>query len=249
MKLLQKIGLGIFLIGLSSFCSLVLLGKYKLNPKEFQRIINAKGIKSELFINSLNTNLVGKEFSEPFSFSSQIVTAVKEVNKIHKKNREWGKVIWDKPHSLSYDIAKIAGKGIIKENKSLFWLLTFGLGILGSLLYILPNLILLGPPGIKNNGIYFNSSTNRGFLGWFVFLFLVTFYIVLYFFPDYIVNWTYIVDPISRSISGNLASQWFLYGFLYCVVMIVMAIRMYIKYRNNMHQILRTTSVLFFQIV
>jgi len=80
-------------------------------------------------------------------------------------------------------------------------------------------------------------------------LFLVTFYIVLYFFPDYIVNWTYIVDPISQSISGNLASQWFLYGFLYCVVMIVMAIRMYIKYRNNMHQILRTTSVLFFQIV
>jgi len=249
MKLLQKIGLGIFLIGLSLFCSLVLLGKYKLNPKEFQRVIYAKGIKSELFINSLNTSLVGKEFSEPFSFSLHIITAVKEANKIHKKNREWGKVIWDKPHSLSHDVAKIAGKGIVKENKFLFWLLTFGLGILGSLLYILPNLILLGPPGIKNNGIYFSSSTNRGFLGWFVFLFLVTFYIVLYFFPDYIVNWTYIVDPISQSISGNLASQWFLYGFLYCVVMIVMAIRMYIKYRNNMHQILRTTSVLFFQIV
>ena len=90
MKLLQKIGLGVFLIGLSLFCSLVLLGKYKLNPKEFQRVIYAKGIKSELFINSLNTSLVGKEFSEPFSFSLHIITAVKEANKIHKKNREWG---------------------------------------------------------------------------------------------------------------------------------------------------------------
>ena len=117
----------------------------------------------------------GKAVYEPLSDSRIVLLYDPDnpVNKIHKKNREWGKVIWDKPHSLSYDIAKIAGKGIIKENKSLFWLLTFGLGILGSLLYILPNLILLGPPGIKNNGIYFNSSTNRGFLGWFVFLFLV----------------------------------------------------------------------------
>lgn len=249
MKLLQKIGFGVFLIGLGLFCSLILLGNYKLDSKEFKSILNTRGIQSELFINSINTNLVGKEFSEPFSFSSIITTAIEEANEIHKKNREWKKVIWEKPHSLSYEIAKIAGKGAVKENKTLFWFLTFGLGILGSLLYILPNVIVLGPPGIKNNGIYFNSSTSRGFLGWFVFLFLVAFYVVLYFFPDYIVNWTFIVDPISQSLSGNLASQWFLYGFLYCVVMIVMGIRMYIKYRNNKYQILRTTSVLFFQIV
>nr|WP_304503985.1 hypothetical protein [Algibacter lectus] len=116
-------------------------------------------------------------------------------------------------------------------------------------MYIVPDVILLGKPGIKNNGVFLNAATNRGWIGWFAFIFLVTFYILLYFFPDYIVNWVYLVDPISKSISGNPASQWFLYGFLYCTVMSVMAVRMYIKYRHNKYQILRTTSVLFFQIV
>ena len=127
------------------------------------------------------------------------------------------------------------------------WFLTFGLGIIGALLYIVPDVVLLGKPGIKNDGIFLNAATNRGWIGWFAFIFLVTFYILLYFYPDLIVNWVYLVDPISKSISGNPASQWFLYGFLYCTVMSVMAVRMYIKYRHNKYQILRTTSVLFFQ--
>jgi len=249
MKTLQKLGFGIFIVGLALFCSLVFVGKYQLSTEQFEEIVNRKGIKSELFINAINTQVVGKEFSGPFTLSTTIIKAIEDANIVHRKNRAWSKVIWDKPHSFSYEIAKTAGTGAIKENKVLFWLLTFGLGILGSLLYILPSVITLGPPGIKNNGIFFNSVTNRGFLGWFVFIFLVAFYVLLYFFPDYIVNWTYIVDPISESLSGNLASQWFLYGFLYCVVMTVMAIRMYIKYQNNKYQILRTTSVWFFQIV
>jgi polyferredoxin len=249
MKTLQKFGFGIFLTGLSLFCALIFLGQYQLTPEKFDKLITEKGIKSELFIANLNANVVNKTFSGPFDFSTKIIAALEEANTIHRKKREWSKVIWDKPHSFSYEVAKKAGIGSIVEHKGMFWLLTFGLGILGSLLYILPNVITLGPPGIKNNDIFFDSSTNRGFLGWFVFIFLVAFYVLLYFFPDYIVNWTYIVDPISKRLSGNLASQWFLYGFLYCVVMMVMAIRMYIKYRNNKYQILRTTSVLFFQIV
>ncbi len=36
---------------------------------------------------------------------------------------------------------------------------------------------------------------------------------------------------------------------MYCTVMVVMGIRMYIKYRHNRYQMIRTTSVLFFQIV
>ena len=116
-------------------------------------------------------------------------------------------------------------------------------------MFIVPDVILLGKPGIKNDGIFLSAATNRGWIGWFTFIFLVTFYILLYFYPDLIVNWVYLVDPISKSISGNAASQWFLYGFLYCAVMTVMAVRMYIKYRHNKYQILRTTSVLFFQIV
>jgi ferredoxin-type protein NapH len=63
-----------------------------------------------------------------------------------------------------------------------------------------------------------------------------------------VVNQIKLVDPISRWISGNPASQWFLYGFSYCTTMIIFGIRMMIKYRNNGYQLVRTTSVLFFQI-
>ena len=249
MKNIQNIGLGIFLTGLGIFISLIFLGKYEMTPQLFDEIISNKGIKSELFINDLKANVVGKEFSNPFTFSSKITAALETANNTHKQNSEWDKVIWSKPHSFVYEIAKTAGKGSVKENKGVFWWLTFGLGIIGALLFIIPNVITLGPPGIKNNGIWHSAATNRGWIGWFAFIFLVAFYILLYFFPDYIVNWVYLVDPISKSISGNQASQWFLYGFLYCVVMVVMAIRMYIKYRHNKYQVLRTTSVLFFQIV
>ncbi|MCB0462451.1 MAG: 4Fe-4S binding protein [Flavobacteriaceae bacterium] len=249
MKTIQNIGLALFLVGLTIFTSLIFFGRYEVTPQILENLINNKGIKSELFINNMNSRVVGKEFTNSFSFSTEITSALKSTNETHKQNSEWDKVIWDKPHSFSYEIAKQAGSGLVKENKWLFWWLTFGLGILGALMYIIPNVIAKGPPGIKNNGIWFNAATNRGWIGWFAFVFLVGFYLLLYFRPDYIVNWTYIVDPISESLSGNLASQWFLYGFLYCVVMVVMAIRMYIKYRHNKYQMLRTTSVLFFQIV
>jgi ferredoxin-type protein NapH len=249
MKTIQNIGLSLFLIGLAIFTSLIFLGKYEVSPQLFDNIISDKGIKSELFINDIKNNVVGKEFTNPFSFSSSITTALETANAAHKQNNEWDKVIWTKPHSFSYEIAKSAGSGTIKEHKGLFWWLTFGLGIIGALLYVIPNVITLGPPGIKNNGVWFNAATNRSWIGWFAFVFLVGFYIILYFRPDYIVNWTYIVDPISKNLSGNLASQWFLYGFLYSTVMTVMGIRMYIKYRHNKYQMIRTTSVIFFQIV
>ncbi|MFT4800560.1 MAG: ferredoxin-type protein NapH [Flavobacteriaceae bacterium] len=249
MKGLQKIGLGIFLLSLAIFISLLFMGKYEVTPSDFEQFTSSKGIKSELFLNKMNENVVGIGYSNSFSFSSEIISAMEYSNEIHKKNSEWDKVIWDKPHSFSYQLAKNSGTGTVYENKSLFWWLTFGLGIIGSLFFIIPNVILLGPKGIKNNGIFLNSATNRGWIGYLVFIFLVSFYLLLYFRPDYIVNWTYVVDPLSENLSGNLASQWFLYGFLYCTVMTVMAVRMYIKYRHNKYQILRTTSVLFFQIV
>ena len=249
MKTIQNLGLSLLLIGLTIFTSLIFLGKYEVTPKLLEQVITNKGIKSNHFINNMNGNVVGKQFTEPFSFSSKVTLALKEANATHKQNSEWDMVIWVKPHSLSYEFAKSAGTGIVKDNKGVFWFLTFGLGIIGALLFIIPNVIALGPAGIKNNGIFLNAATNRGWIGWFAFLFLVGFYVILYFYPDYIINWTYIVDPISQSLSGNLASQWFLYGFLYCTVMTVMAVRMYIKYRHNKYQVLRTTSVLFFQIV
>ncbi len=126
--------------------------------------------------------------------------------------------------------------------------LTFGMGVLGSLLYIIPNAWLDGAAGIKNNNVFKQSASNRGWIGWLTLFYLVSFYIILYFFPQFLSNQIALVDPISLGLSGKIASNWFLYGFLYCTAMTVMAIRMGIKYRHSNYQLLRTAVVLFFQI-
>jgi len=77
------------------------------------------------------------------------------------------------------------------------------------------------PEGIKNNGIFQHSATNRGTLGFVTAFFFIGFYILLYFFPNYIVSQILAVNGVSKSLSGNPASQWFLYGFMYCSVMTV----------------------------
>jgi ferredoxin-type protein NapH len=117
-------------------------------------------------------------------------------------------------------------------------------------MYILPDVILLGPAGIKNNGVYHNTATNRGWIGIVTFVYLVSFYIILYFYPYLMINQYSLLDPIKGwFIEGEKASQWFLYGFMYCTVMVVMGIKMLIKYRHSKYQIVRTFSVIFFQVV
>lgn len=264
MKAIKNIGLIIFLIGLTIFSGVIFTGSFSLTQTEVEEFVQSKGYKNELIKDELIKAVATDEELSIFEFSSRVRNAYKTSNDHYdaliakydaeknwdKKGEQYQyKIYLGKPHSLSYELAKKAGKGYVKENPALLWWLTFGLGIIGALMFILPNVILLGKPGIKNNGIYLESATNRGWIAWSVFVYLVGFYLLLYFYADYIVNWTFIMDPISRALSGNDASQWFVYGFLYCVIMLVMGVRMYIKYRHNKYQMVRTTSVLFFQIV
>lgn len=264
MKAIKNIGLIIFLVGLTIFSGVIFTGSFSLTLTEVEEFVQSKGYKNELIKDELIKAVATDEELSIFEFSSRVRNAYKTSNDHYdaliakydaeknwdKKGEQYQyKIYLGKPHSLSYELAKKAGKGYVKENPALLWWLTFGLGIIGALMFILPNVILLGKPGIKNNGIYLESATSRGWIAWSVFVYLVGFYLLLYFCADYIVNWTFIMDPISRALSGNDASQWFVYGFLYCVIMLVMGVRMYIKYRHNKYQMVRTTSVLFFQIV
>jgi ferredoxin-type protein NapH len=135
-----------------------------------------------------------------------------------------------------------------KSNTGLWFFLTFGFVIIGALMFNLANVKLLGPAGIKNDGVYHSSLTNRGWLAWIVLVYLVSIYLFLYFAPQYLANAVLLVEPFKVFLNGNPAGQWFLYGFIYCVAMTLMAVRMYVKYRHNKYQIIRTTVVLFFQI-
>lgn len=206
MKIIQKIGLIIFLTGLAVFTAVPLLGTFKLDQNSFDSIVAEKNIKSEVFIADINQNVVGKEFSGMQGLSPLVANALDNANETHVKNKEYDKKIYTSSSEMATLIGKKSGTGFIANNKGIMWFLTFGLAIIGALMYILPNAILLGKKGIKNDGVYHESATNKGWIAWMVFIFLVSFYLVLYFASEYAVNWTFIVDPISESLSGNPAS-------------------------------------------
>ncbi|MBW2936885.1 4Fe-4S binding protein [Aureisphaera sp. CAU 1614] len=109
--------------------------------------------------------------------------------------------------------------------------------------------------GIKNDGVWFKSISSRGFWAWIAGLSLTGFYIILYFFPQFLglrseganTGIIALFDPLSRLLSGNQASQWFVYGTLYTVAIFAFGVKFIWKYRHNRYEKLRTISVMFFQ--
>ncbi|MBC2837826.1 4Fe-4S dicluster domain-containing protein [Robiginitalea sp. SC105] len=110
--------------------------------------------------------------------------------------------------------------------------------------------------GIKNDGVWFKSISGRGIWAWGLGILLTGFYIVLYFYPEYLGlvadgpnrGLISFFDPLSRALSGNPASQWFVYGTLYTLAILAFGIKFIWKYRHNRYEILRTLSVMFFQL-
>ncbi|PKA98870.1 4Fe-4S binding protein [Flavobacteriaceae bacterium MAR_2009_75] len=109
--------------------------------------------------------------------------------------------------------------------------------------------------GIKNDGVMFKSISSRGFWGWIAGILLTGFYIVLYFYPQYLglvkegdnTGVIALFDPLSKLLSGNPASQWFVYGTLYTIAILAFGIKFLWKYRHNSYEKIRTLSVMFFQ--
>lgn len=140
-------------------------------------------------------------------------------------------------------------------NKSFFlWLSIFCIGL--GIMIFSNNAYLNKPEGIKNNGVWFKSISSKGLIGWITAVALTLFYVALYWFPEYLGlqangNHTGIIalfDPLSRILSGNPASQWFVYGTLYTVAILFFGYKFILKYRHNKYQINRTISVIFFQL-
>ncbi|MCZ6521835.1 MAG: 4Fe-4S binding protein, partial [Bacteroidetes bacterium] len=146
---------------------------------------------------------------------------------------------------LKYSLTKASSYGYVSENPLLTLALTFGLTVLGALLYLIPGISDI--PGVKNNGIFKNAMTNGGWVGILTGSFLILFYILLYYMPEYMTNWIIMVDPISNALKGSDAGRFFLYGLMYTLAILVMGVRMLIKYRGNTYQQVRTVSVMFFQ--
>jgi polyferredoxin len=140
-------------------------------------------------------------------------------------------------------------------NKTL-WLTTSILAMAGGIVWFSIAAYSNTHPGIKNDGVYFKSLSSRGFWAWLLGITLTLFYVVLYWFPQYLGleqngdngGVIALFDPLSKLISGNPASQWFVYGTLYTLAILTFGIKFIYKYRHNRYEILRTISVMFFQL-
>jgi len=318
MKYIQNIGLILFIIGLAIFTWVPTTGEYTLSTDHLN--ISNDHHKNEL----INVATGAGALNQTYSSNTAFIKAFKSILKETQQNLKQAPVpdgVNDWEFNLSdYNVkeytfanVKAANQGYFAQNINLFWWLTFGLGILGGLLFIIPK--FFEPAGIKNDNIYHNPMTSglklntRSFfiistilavliygyyyggnnffwpavssiailitiflvlfkekqiqkspprsaspnlvawLGIFTGIYLIGFYILLYWKPEYMTNWVLLVDPISKKISGNPASQWFLYGFMYTIIVFVMGLRMIAKYRHNKYQIIRTISVIFFQTI
>jgi polyferredoxin len=112
-------------------------------------------------------------------------------------------------------------------------------------------------PGIKNDGVYFTSVSYRGIAGWTLAILFTGFYVLLYWFPFLLgygeeehlnTGVVALFDPLSLALKGAPASQWFVYGAFYTMAVLLFGIKFIYKYRHSPYQIIRTISVMFFQL-
>jgi ferredoxin-type protein NapH len=237
------------------------LDTYGITSSEIDAIVSANELSFSLStLNVLGDDEIGfykqKTFKDygnwlddrPFlskdEMRGQIASVVENIKKYQIINEKG----FDKYaiKDLKFSLTKASSIGPISDTPSLFILLTYVICIIGAAMYIIPKL-QDGPPGIKNNGIFHSAMKNVGWLGIITGAFLILFYIVLYFFPEYMTNWIIMVDPVSQFLKGSDAGRFFLYGFIYTLCILVMGVRMIIKYRHSNYQIIRTFSVMFFQ--
>lgn len=314
MKTIQNIGLLLFVVALLVFTAMLGIGSQRLTEENIPGKTDLH--KLAILIAAKDAGLLDKEVNN-IEFISSFGKVLKNAQARQLKEyipgemSEWDVKIgnWELDGYTSAAV-KSSATGPVQKNPLLWLGLTFGLAILGGLLFIIPK--FFEQPGIKNNGIYHDSLTrglklnirslflggtivgtlifgffkyqnlfwplvtllvggliyylvffkeksihntpqrsaspiNTGWLGVLAGVYLIVFYVLLYWFPAYINNWITMVSPLSESLSGGEASNWFLYGLMYTVIVIVMGIRMMSKYQHNNYQKIRTLSVMFFQ--
>jgi ferredoxin-type protein NapH len=242
MKAIRYTGLLLFLFSLGLFLSLFFASSYMLTEEAFSEVVkpeHQESLKGEM------NSMFNKEYSFTIPFVNDVKGAVETVNEKARSEQKWDQVIYD---DYTGALTRASTQGMIVENTTLLFFIVFIVGAIGGLMFNIPQVVLAGPAGIKNNGIFHSALNNRGWIGVLTGILLVSFYILLYFFPAYITNWIILVDPAQKLLNPSAtSSQWFLYGFLYTFAVLVMGVRMIIKYRHSKYQVFRTMSVMFFQ--
>jgi len=162
----------------------------------------------------------------------------------HIYHRSMTRGLKENPRSLilGLTITSVLIYGVFYMNQNLLWPIITA-AVCGLIIW----LVLFRQDAFKNKPPRSAAPEITGWIGLISGIYLIVFYILLYWKPEYITSWILMVDPLSEFLSGNEASQWFLYGTLYTLIVLVMGVRMISKYRHNKYQLIRTGSVMFFQ--
>ncbi|QJW88855.1 4Fe-4S binding protein [Spirosoma taeanense] len=241
MKQLQRLGLVLFISGFTCWIVILTLGQFRLTTAILDQVVKPE---HRAVVQTRTAFMTNRLYTSNVAFIRDFNGAISGYNEEMRAKQVWDKVIYE---NYTFDVTKGASLGVLTSPQSRLWFwLSIGLATLGGLVYALSGLKRL--PGIRNNYLYRHPATDRGWIGISVGVFLIGFYIALYFYPEYLTNWVLLVDPVSRALNAGPASRWFLYGFLYTMVILVMGVRMLVNYRHSPYQQLRTVSVMFFQI-
>ena len=242
---IRRAGLVLFLASFATFLAAGFLDHYQLTDAVLQELAAGGAIQShhQEALGAELSALKDRRYSSAFSFVADLDRKLRETN----ERLDGGSQIW--PYDLGQyrlAITRAASAGPVADHPGTFAWIALLLAPLGALLYFLPRLGL-EPPGIKNNGVYHSAAKARGWLGMAIGAFLIVFYVALYFYPAYIVDWIRLGDPVSQALRGRPADRWFFYGLLYTIAVATMGVRMLVHYRHSRYHLVRTASVIFFQ--
>ena len=165
MTLLQKIGIGLFVIGIGVFTAILGLDSYKIQATDIT--IDNEYHQTAFLVAAKETGLFGQPFASNVSFMAALKTTFKSAqDKLSEQAIPDGVSEWDfKLGSWKFkdyfkpELIKNASYGTVNDNPMMWWFLSVGMALLGGLFYIIPKFRTL--PGIKNNGIY-HSPMERG---------------------------------------------------------------------------------------
>lgn len=140
----------------------------------------------------------------------------------------------------------------IKLNNTIFLSISLSSILIGTIVFARQK-YLNDLPGIKNNGVWFNSLSSRGVVGYSIGIILTAFYVIIYWFPSLLglgengnanTGLVALFDPLSMFLNGKIASQWFVYGTLYTLCIVSLGYKFILKYRHNRYQVIRTIVVM-----
>ena len=161
MKIIQNIGLLLFIAALLIFISMLGFGGNKLTEATLPGKTDAHKTAIATAVNE--AGLMNQEMNS-ISFISKFKSAINTAQEAQANATipdgvgEWDVKIgnWEIDNYVQSTVSASA-VGPVQRNPWLFFFLTFGIGIIGGLLFIIPK--FRENPGIKHNGIYHDPLT------------------------------------------------------------------------------------------